>query len=70
MPEHDAILRVAQVQERTGLARSSIYYLIQRGEFPPPLKLGRRASGWRESEIEEWISSRQPASAGEETATA
>jgi predicted DNA-binding transcriptional regulator AlpA len=29
------ILRIAQVRERTGLATSSIYKLIQTGDFPP-----------------------------------
>ena len=51
----DVILRLPKVTEVTGLPRSSIYDAIHRGEFPRPLKLGARASGWRMSEVQQWI---------------
>ncbi len=47
------IIRLPSVMVRTGLARSSIYHKISVGEFPRPVKLGPRAVGWIESEIEE-----------------
>lgn len=53
--QSDIILRLPRVSEITGLGRSSIYDAIQRGEFPRPLKLGMRASGWRMSEVQQWI---------------
>lgn len=51
------ILRRNQVEERTGLSRSTIYLRIQKGTFPRPVNLGERAVGWIESEIEAWLTS-------------
>jgi len=53
------ILRRSQVEERIGLSRSSIYQMISDGEFPLPIKLGKRAVGWSEIEINDWLNSRQ-----------
>ncbi len=49
------ILRRKQVEDRTGLSRSTIYLRIQQGTFPRPINLGARAVGWVESEIEAWL---------------
>jgi len=51
------LLRKAQVIERTGLGKSTIYERIKRNAFPVPVKLGISAVGWLENEIEEWIAS-------------
>ena len=37
---------------RTGLSRSGIYAAVAAGKFPTPIKLGPRAVGWLESEID------------------
>lgn len=37
-----------------GMGRSRIYALIDEGEFPPPIKIGR-SSRWLKSEIDSWI---------------
>lgn len=58
------ILRKPEVVEKTGLANSTLYAAIARGEFPAPLKLGVRASGWLESEVEAWLESRVALRAG------
>ena len=52
------ILRRNQVEERTGLSRASIYAFMKTGAFPKSVALGARSVGWRESDIEDWISSR------------
>ena len=52
------ILRRKQVENRTGLSRSTIYLRIQEGTFPKPIKLGERAVGWLENEIEAWLAAR------------
>jgi len=52
-----SILRRKQVEHRTGLSRSTIYFRIQEGTFPKPVNLGARAVGWLENEIEEWLTS-------------
>lgn len=53
-----AILRRRQVEARTGLSKSSIYLAIQRGEFPRPINIGKRAVGWLESDIDSWVQER------------
>jgi len=52
------ILRIPEVVKATGLPRSTLYWKIQRGEFPAPIKLGQRASGWLETEVLAWQRSR------------
>lgn len=56
------ILRLGQVQSRTGLSRSTIYLRISQGNFPPPVSLGARAVGWVDAEISDWLSQRIDAS--------
>ena len=61
------ILRLTAVKNRTGLARSTIYFKVSQGTFPKPISLGARAVGWLDSEIDGWlqlqIAKRQPAAA-------
>ena len=52
------ILRRPQVQQRTGLSRSTLYQYIKDGEFPASVQLGPRAVGWLESDVSDWISAR------------
>lgn len=52
------ILRRQLVESQTGLSRSKIYDLITRDEFPRPIKIGARAVGWVEADVEAWINSR------------
>lgn len=52
------ILRLRDVKSQTGLSRSSIYAFIQKGEFPKPIKLGPKASGWLAEEVQEWINNK------------
>lgn len=49
------LLRRREVEARTGLARSTIYDWMKRGEFPKPVKLGARLVAWRESDIDAWL---------------
>lgn len=55
------VLRLPAVRQKTGLAKATIYAGIAHGDFPPPIKLGARASGWLESEINSWLASRMAA---------
>ena len=52
------ILRRRQVEQRTGLARSTLYQYMQDGMFPKPVRLGPRAVGWLASDVDAWIASR------------
>ncbi|MBU3261729.1 AlpA family transcriptional regulator [Roseovarius sp. PS-C2] len=51
-------LRRPDVERITGLSRSTLYAMMAEGEFPKPIKLGKRAVGWRESDIAAWLESR------------
>jgi prophage regulatory protein len=52
------ILRRKQVEARTGLSRSTIYQRVADGTFPKPVRLGARAVGWVEAEIQEFLRNR------------
>lgn len=52
------ILRRREVEARTGLSRSTIYLRCSQKSFPTPIRLGSRAVGWLESEIEAWVAER------------
>jgi prophage regulatory protein len=52
------LLRRPQVQQRTGLSRSTLYQYIKDGEFPASVQLGPRAVGWLESDVSDWITAR------------
>ena len=55
------ILRRPDVQAVTGLSRSTIYKWMNEGSFPKPVKLGPRAVGWREADINDWLETRDTA---------
>ena len=48
-------LRRPEVESRTGLSRSTIYAAMDRGTFPRPRRIGKRAAAWREDDIERWL---------------
>ena len=58
------VLRLPRVQARTGLSRSSIYMRVADRSFPQPVRLGARAIGWIESEVDQWIRDQISASRG------
>lgn len=55
----ESLLRRPQVEELTGLSRSTLYDFIRRGIFPAPVRLGLRSVAWRESDVSAWIKSRK-----------
>ena len=52
------LIRIREVQHRTGLGRSTIYRWIAHGNFPKPVHLGGRVVAWTEDDIEHWIASK------------
>jgi prophage regulatory protein len=52
------IIRLKDVIDATGLARSTIYKYISERTFPKPVSLGDRCVGWVESEVHDWILAR------------
>ena len=53
----ESLIRKPIVLERTGLSNSTLYYFINEGTFPKPVKLGKRTVAWKQSEIDEWMNS-------------
>ena len=51
---NDKFVDMAFITQLTGLTDKWFYKLIQLGEFPKPIKLGR-SSRWLESEVEAWL---------------
>ncbi|TWV87880.1 AlpA family transcriptional regulator [Pseudomonas aeruginosa] len=52
------IIRLKEVIDSTGLARSTIYKYIAEGTFPKPVSLGDRCVGWVDCEVHDWILAR------------
>lgn len=52
------ILRLKEVLSRVSLCKAMIYRLQAQGRFPKSVKLGERATGWYEHDIEAWLSNR------------
>jgi len=52
------ILRLPQVCKVTGLGRSMIYQLEAERRFPSRVRIGLRAVGWVESEVQLWLAGR------------
>lgn len=53
-----AILRINDVVKITSMSNSTIYELIKSHDFPRPKRLGKRAVGWLQDDIEDWINTR------------
>ncbi|ELY3856354.1 AlpA family transcriptional regulator [Providencia vermicola] len=57
----DQFVDMKFITRLTGLTDKWFYKLIQEGEFPKPIKLGR-SSRWLKSEVEQWLQTRLVAS--------
>ena len=51
----ERLLRLPDVEIKTGLRKSAVYAGMKAGTFPKCIKLGPRASAWPLSSIENWI---------------
>ncbi|EFK2865819.1 helix-turn-helix transcriptional regulator [Providencia vermicola] len=54
---NDQFVDMKFITQFTGLTDKWFYKLIQDGEFPKPIKLGR-SSRWLKSEVEQWLQAR------------
>lgn len=54
----ERLLRLSEVENRTGFKRTKIEDEIRKGNFPQPVRFGPRANRWVESEISQWIHDR------------
>lgn len=60
--EKVVISDLAKVMSKTTLSRSTLYSYIKQGKFPSPIKLGDRAIGFIDAEVDAWIEERIKAS--------
>lgn len=56
------LIKMPGVMNMVARSKSQIYAEIADGQFPIPVKLGKRSVAWVESEIQEWIEKRIAAS--------
>ncbi len=51
----ERLLRLPQVMEITGLARSTVWYFVKIKRLPKPIKLSSRVTVWKESELMNYL---------------
>jgi prophage regulatory protein len=49
------ILRLPEVELRTGFKRAHIYSLMNQKRFPKSIQLGPRAVGWDSLAVDRWV---------------
>lgn len=47
-----------QICDRLGMSRTSLWRLRKEGDFPSPVKLGKRAVAYHRKEVDEWLANR------------
>ena len=57
-------VRLPQVKEMTCLSKSSIYRLMESGDFPRQVALGARSVVWVRSQVEGWCSQKVSSALG------
>jgi prophage regulatory protein len=51
-------LRVSSVLAKTGISKTQLYRLIERGRFPRPVKLSDRISVWDANIVDQWLAAK------------
>ena len=51
----DALLKIQTVTTVTALSASSIFRKTAAGEFPEPIRLGKRCTRWRAVDVRAWL---------------
>ena len=54
----ETFIRRKALETKLGLSCSTIYAMMAANKFPRPIKIGRRAVGWRNSDIQAWVRSK------------
>ena len=56
--KNSQLLRLKEVLDIVGFGRSTLYVLVATGNFPAPVRIGRRAVAWRARDVSAWIEAR------------
>ena len=51
-------MRLPAVLQATGLGRSTVYRMVAEHTFPAPVRLAKRAVGWRHDDVQQWTVAR------------
>jgi prophage regulatory protein len=52
------LLRMSALTKKLGISRSSVYRLIDAGDFPQPVRLTPTTIAWRLTDVEKWVEER------------
>lgn len=63
MKEEDRLLNAKEVSALIGVSRTTLHRLVSASNFPKPVRVGKRASRWRQSEVLVWMETRPLATA-------
>ena len=58
------IARIKEIAATLGVSTRTIHRWYKTGSFPPPIRLGPNAVGWRVGDVEAWVEARPPAEVG------
>lgn len=61
-PQSPRLLGLRTVKDRTSLSEPTLRRLMERAQFPRPVKLSSNRIAWREPDVAAWINSRVEAS--------
>lgn len=53
----DNLIDLKSVRAGTGLSGSTIYKMMEKQAFPQAIRLGKKCTRWRASEVSAWIKS-------------
>lgn len=56
--------KLPEVCRQTAQSAASVYRGIKQGTFPPPIKIGKRATAWVGASVDQWIRDRIESSVG------
>lgn len=55
------IIRNDELAKELGVSKTTLWRMQQREEIPRPMRLSKRLTGWRRSQIEKWLDSKEKA---------
>jgi prophage regulatory protein len=55
LPGYTRLLDVREVSAQVSMSRSTVWARVKAGEFPAPVRSGKRCTRWRESEVQAFI---------------
>ena len=58
----NSLMTPSQVAAYVGVNRVTIYRMLNKRAFPPPMRISERVVRWRKSELDAWLDSRREGS--------